>query len=80
MVRELVAQEVRGFIDIMTVHQKVLALLDHKGVDVADGGISGGFVNHVAQVAGRIGKLLRAVLDGGDAKVHLFAVQIIRRW
>ena len=29
VVRELVAQEVRGFVDIVAVHQEVLALKEH---------------------------------------------------
>ena len=52
MVRELEAQEMGGFIDVMSVHQEVFALFNHKGMDVADGRAAGGFVNHVAEVSG----------------------------
>lgn len=63
MVRELEAQEVGGFVDVMAVHQEVLSLFNYEGMDVADGRTAGGFVDHVAQVAGRIGQLLGAILD-----------------
>ena len=46
-------------------------------MDVADGRSAGGFVYYVAQVAGGIGKLSGAVLDGGDAEFQLSAIQII---
>ena len=52
VVRILEAQEVGGFVDVMAVHQEVLALFNYEGMDVADGRAAGGFVNHVAQVAG----------------------------
>ena len=46
-------------------------------MDVADGGAAGGLVHHIPQVAGRIGQLIGAEPDGGDAQVQLPAVQII---
>ena len=52
MVRVLKTQKVCGFVDIMTVHQEVLALLYHKGMDIADGRSAGGLVDDVAQVTG----------------------------
>ena len=52
VVRVLKTQKVCGFVDIMTVHQEVLALLYHKGMDIADGRSAGGLVDDVAQVTG----------------------------
>ncbi len=77
VVREFEAQEEGGFAYGMSVHQEALTLLDHEGMDVADGRSAGGFVNYVAQVAGGIGKLSGAVLDGGYAEFQLSAIQII---
>jgi len=37
VVRELEAQHVGGFVDIVAVHQEVLALFDHERVDIAEG-------------------------------------------
>ena len=66
MVRELEAQEVGGFVDVVTIHQEVLTLIYHKGMDIADGGAAGGFVDDVAQVTGRIGQFACTVLDRGN--------------
>ena len=77
MVRVFEAQQVGGLVDIMAVHQEVLSLIYHKGMDIADGGAAGSFVDNISQVTGRIGQLSGAVLDGGNAEFQLFAVQII---
>ena len=63
MVRELKSQQVSRFVDVMTVHQEVFPLPDHKYMDIADGRTSGGFADYIAQVAGRIGQLPSAVTD-----------------
>lgn len=52
VVRILKTQKVCCFVDIMTVHQEVLALLYQKGMDIADGRSAGGLVDDVAQVTG----------------------------
>ena len=41
VVRELEAQEVRGFAYVMAVHQEILTLFNHKNVDVTDGRATG---------------------------------------
>ena len=75
--RELEAKEEGRFAHIVPVHQEILTLLRHEGVDVSDGSAAGGFVDHISQIARRIGQPVGAVLDGGHAEIHLPAVQII---
>ena len=77
MVREFETEHMRGFIDVVSVHQEILALLDHERMDVADGGAAGGLVDDIPQITGRIGQFFGAVPDGGDAQVQLPALQII---
>ena len=75
--RELEAQELCCFAYVMTIHQEVFALFNHENVDVANRRTAGRFVNDVAQVAGRISQLLCTVPDGGNAEIHLPAIQIV---
>ena len=77
MVGELETQQVGGFAHVVPVHQQILALFDHEGMDVADGRAAGGLVDDVAQIAGRVGQLSGAISDGRDSEVQLSAIQIV---
>ena len=55
VLRVFETQQAGGFVDVVPVHQEVLSLIYHIGMDVADGGAAGGFVDDVTQVTGRIG-------------------------
>ena len=52
MVGILKAQQSGGLVDIVPVHEEVLALLYDKGMDVTDGGAAGCPVNDITQITG----------------------------
>ena len=41
-----------GFSYVVAIHEEVFPLLDHKGVDLTDGGTASRLVDDIAQVAG----------------------------
>ena len=51
MIGKFEAEEVRGFADVVTVHQQALGLVDDVVVDVSDGCAACGLVDDVAEVA-----------------------------
>ena len=65
MIGKFEAEEVRGFADVVAVHQQALGLVDDVVVDVSDGRASCGLVDDVAEVARGLGQLGSAVGDGG---------------
>lgn len=67
MVGVFEAQQMGRFVHVMSVHKEVLALVDNEGMDIADGCAPSGLVDHVSQVAGGIGQMLRTVADRRNA-------------
>ena len=54
VVRVSEAQQMGRFADIVSVHQEAFPPFNHERMDVADGRTACSFMDHVAQIAGRI--------------------------
>ena len=67
----LEAQQVGHFSYSMTFHQKVLSLVYHEGVDIADGSAAGGLMDHVAEVASGLGQFAGTVCYGRETLLVL---------
>ena len=63
--------------DVATVHQQAFALVDDIGVDVADGGAASSLVNHIAEIAWRIGQLRGTPCHSGKSIGELAAIEIV---
>ena len=71
MIGKFEAEEVRGFADVVTVHQQALGLVDDVVVDVSDGSAACGLVDDVAEVTRRIGQFGSTIGNGGQAMSQL---------
>ena len=65
------AQQVGHFTDDETFHQKGFRLIDDEGMDVSDGCSAGGVVDHITEVACRIGQFGCTVCNGGKSSLML---------
>ena len=57
------AQQAGHFFNSVSFHQKVLCLVYHEGVDIADGGAACSLMDHIAKVTGGIGRFTGAVCN-----------------
>ena len=77
MVRVIKSQKPGSFTDVVSVHQQVLALVDHIGVNVVDGGPARSLMNQIAEIARRIGQFRSTICHGGQPLLQLPAFQKI---
>ena len=67
MMGKIESQKVRGFADVVAVHEQALGLVDDVIVDVSDGRSSCRLVDDVAEITRRIGQFRSAIGNGGQA-------------